>query len=113
MSDADPAPALEKRSFDDDTDASVPDSPAADARGTARVWSKMDLYVLPVVTILYFLSSLVRRLLTSNTHPSSHSLNVILPSHRIDLISAMPALQAFSRSYICRITRCVHPYPCS
>ena len=66
MSDAskfvEPPAALEKRSFDDET-SSAPDSPRSPierAHGTAKVWAKMDLYVLPVVTILYFLSSLVR-----------------------------------------------------
>ncbi|KAI0716360.1 MFS general substrate transporter [Earliella scabrosa] len=59
------SPVLEKRSFADDDASDSERSPVAgahpaNARAMTKLWAKMDLFVLPVVTILYFLSSLDR-----------------------------------------------------
>ena len=62
------SPVLEKRSFADDDASDSERSPVAgahpaNARAMTKLWAKMDLFVLPVVTLLYFLSSLVRPVL--------------------------------------------------
>ncbi len=68
--------ALEKRSLDDGS--SEHGVAKADAHhdgrsgaATAKLWTKLDLIVLPVVTMMYFLSSLVSSdTFTANTGPA-------------------------------------------
>ena len=49
----------EKLSSDAPSVAELPELQKGDAVVPAKVWAKIDLYVLPVVTLMYFLSSLV------------------------------------------------------